>query len=78
MRAADSTRLREILAKNVRLIRNKLGLSQEELADRAGLHRTYVGSIERGERNVSVDNIEKIAEALEVKPERLLSGEVNS
>jgi transcriptional regulator with XRE-family HTH domain len=78
MNGADSTSLREILAKNIRLIRNKLGLSQEALADQSGLHRTYIGSIERAERNVSVDNIEKIAKALNVKPEELLSDQGNS
>ena len=46
--------------------RKALGISQEELADLAGLHRTYVGSIERGERNVSIDNIERLADALEL------------
>lgn len=75
MKRADSTTLRKNLAKNVRLIRNNLGLSQEELAEEAGLHRTYIGGIERGERNVSIDNIEKIAKALKVKPERLMSAE---
>jgi len=72
MSGADSITLREVLAKNIRLIRNKLELSQEELADQAGLHRTYIGSIERAERNVSIDNIEKLAKALKVKPEHLL------
>jgi transcriptional regulator with XRE-family HTH domain len=47
-------------------------LSQEALADLAGLHRTYVGSIERGERNVSVDNIERLARALDLDPADLL------
>ncbi|MFZ1963542.1 MAG: helix-turn-helix transcriptional regulator [Roseiarcus sp.] len=75
MNGADSTTLRETLAKNVRLVRNKLGLSQEQLADEAGLHRTYIGSIERAERNVSIDNIEKLARALKVKPTFLLSAE---
>ena len=48
-------------------------MSQEELGDLAGLDRTYVGGIERGERNVSALNIAKLAKALKVKPEKLLS-----
>lgn len=68
----DSISLRAILARNVRVFRHGLGFSQEELAERAGLHRTYIGSIERGERNVSVDNIERLAKALNVTPQRLL------
>jgi len=55
---------RQRLAANIRSMRKKLGISQEALADLAGLHRTYVGSIERGERNVSIDNIERLARAL--------------
>ena len=73
MGEADSTTLRTILAKKVRLLRNKNGFSQERLADEAGLHRTYVGSIERAERNVSIDNIEKLARALGVHPNELLT-----
>jgi len=46
-------------------------ISQEELAFRCGLHRTYIGSIERGERNVSLLNIFKICKALEIKPDML-------
>lgn len=72
MHRADSITLREVLAKNVRLIRNDFGWSQEKLADEAGLHRTYIGSIERAERNVSIDNIEKLARALKVKAHELL------
>jgi transcriptional regulator with XRE-family HTH domain len=49
--------------KEVRRKRKKLGVSQEEFADRCGLDRTYVGGIERGERNVALRNIEKIANA---------------
>lgn len=75
MAKTNSTTLRHLLAKNVRLIRNIRGWSQEELAERAELHRTYIGSIERAERNVSIDNIAKLSRALQVKPGRLLSDE---
>jgi transcriptional regulator with XRE-family HTH domain len=61
-RKKESARLR--FGANLRASRKERGLSQEELADKAGLHRTYVGSIERGERNVSIDNIERLALAL--------------
>ena len=62
-----------ILATNVRRIRVATGLSQEGLADRAGLHRTYISSLERGQRNVSVQNIFLLAEALGVPPADLVS-----
>lgn len=58
---------------NVRERRRALGLSQEELADAAGLHRTYIGSIERAERNVSLDNIDRISAALSATAAQLLS-----
>ena len=64
---------RKILADNLRRLRGDRGLSQEELADRASLHRTYVGSVERAERNISVDNIEKLAAALRVTMAELLT-----
>lgn len=57
--------------KSVRIQREKLQISQEELAFRCGLHRTYIGSIERGERNLSLLNIFKICKALEIKPDTL-------
>src|SRR5204862_2030876 len=50
----------------VRACRDRLGISQEELADRAGLHRTYVSDVERGARNLSLESIEKLAHALEL------------
>lgn len=59
--------------KAVRAYRIRLGISQEELAARCGLHRTYVGAIERGERNVSLINIERIANGLEVSLEELFA-----
>jgi transcriptional regulator with XRE-family HTH domain len=57
----------------MRALRAQLGLSQEALADLVNLHRTYIGSIERRERNVSLDNIERIAQALGVDIADLLS-----
>lgn len=63
---------RTLFAMRLKEIRQSRGLSQEGLADRAGLHRTYVGSVERAERNVSIDNMERIARALEVDITELL------
>lgn len=60
------------VGKIVRRLRRKQGLSQEELGFQAKLHRTYIGSIERGEQNVSVDNIHKLAKALKVSPKELM------
>jgi len=58
--------IRARFGRAVRKRRQELGLSQEELADRAGIHRTYVGDVERGERNIALQNIEKLAKALDV------------
>jgi len=60
------------LGKRIKEIRIKGGYSQEELASLAKLHRTYISDIERGGRNVSVENIEKIAKALKIDPSELL------
>jgi transcriptional regulator with XRE-family HTH domain len=66
---------RSVLARfgrNARNLRIEAGLSQEQLADIANLHRTYIGSVERGERNISLINIYRIAAALGVSPTQLL------
>ena len=56
----------------VRKYRLKIELSQEQLADESGLHRTYISDIERGGRNVSIVNIMRLAEALKIKPSQLI------
>jgi transcriptional regulator with XRE-family HTH domain len=58
--------------KKVRMIRKEKELSQEELSFKADLHRTYIGMIERGEKNITLFNINKIANALNVKPSELI------
>lgn len=63
---------KEILSRNLRRLRTATGVSQEELAARAGLHRTYISSIERGQRNVSLENIFVIARALGCDPRELI------
>ena len=63
----------QTLGITVRELRGKLGISQETLAERCDLHRTYIGGIERGERNVSLENIVRLSRALKVPPAQLLA-----
>lgn len=67
--------IRLVLSKNIKKYRGIAAISQEELAYRCGLHRTYISDVERGNRNISIDNIEKIANALSVRPADLLMEE---
>lgn len=64
--------IRERLAKNLRLLRQAKGWSQEGFAEEAGLHRTYVSDLERGARNPTITVVDKLAVALGVTPGRLL------
>ena len=66
MESTNRHNIRVTLAENIKLLRKEKGLSQERLAELAELHRTYVSSVERAERNISINNIEKIANALGV------------
>lgn len=65
--------LRSIVATNVRRYRQARGLSQQDFANEIDMDRTYYSGFERGERNVSIDNIERIAKGLEVSPQLLLT-----
>lgn len=64
--AKPDLKLRKEFGNRIREIRKQLGLSQEDLGFKADLHRTYIGSIERGEQNVSLDNIGRLAKHLKV------------
>lgn len=72
-RKKPSKLLIQVLATNVRALRHAQGLSQEELAAHCGLHRTYVGSIERGERNATLSTLEVLASVLGVTVPQLLT-----
>ena len=67
------TTARKILASNLKAIRSQKNLSQESLALEAGLHRTFVAHVERGVRNISLDNIERLSIALDTTPADLLT-----
>jgi transcriptional regulator with XRE-family HTH domain len=67
--------LQKRVGRAVRRIRRGRGLSQEQLGDQIGMHRTYVGIVERGERNLSLGTVEEIAARLDVEPDELLRPE---
>ena len=73
MTAGDNmAEINKIVGLNIRKYREKKGWSQEQLGLEADLHRAYIGQIERGEKNIGLMNLEKIAKALVIKPEALL------
>jgi transcriptional regulator with XRE-family HTH domain len=65
--------LQRILGRNLRAYREARGLSQEAFADVLGVHRTYMGGVERGERNLTLKSVERIAEQIDLEPLDLLS-----
>ena len=65
--------MKSLFGNSVRTLRIERGLSQEELAERAGLHRNYVGGVERGERNIALENIVKLAKALAITTKELFN-----
>lgn len=62
----------KIIGERIRIYRNKAGFSQEELAEKAGLHSTYIGQLERGEKNATLESIEKVSRALKLPLEVLM------
>lgn len=68
----DAKEIKIEVGLRLRRLREKAGWSQEELGFRSGLHRNYIGDIERGERNVAVVNVAKLAKALGIRPRDLL------
>lgn len=73
VKQTPNLKLRKQFGEKVREMRKKLGLSQEELGFKAGIHRTYIGAVERGEQNVSLDNIGKLAKTLKIKLSELFN-----
>jgi transcriptional regulator with XRE-family HTH domain len=71
LNTAKLDKVKRDFGQRVRSLRMERGYSQEAFADECGLHRTYIGAIERGERNVSIDNIAKIADALKLPMSKL-------
>lgn len=70
-------KLSSIAGLNIRKYRKLLGISQEELANKSGLHRTYIGGVERGERNITLDSLQVIAQSLNVAPVLLVTEDGN-
>lgn len=72
MKRTHPGELRNIVATNIRRLRNERGVSQQDFALAIEMDRTYFGGVERGERNISIDNLERIAAGLDVPPWQLL------
>lgn len=66
--------MRKKFGKRIRELRLEKGWSQEQFADEVGVHRTYIGAVERGEQNIALDNIERVAKRLGISVEELFRG----
>jgi len=72
-----TTELQLLFGRNVRRLREELGLTQAELALKAGINRSYLGGVERGQRRICMENIARIADALAVSPDALFRAGMN-
>ena len=66
----------DVFGKNLRKYRTNLGLSQEKFAEMCDLHRTYISDVERGQRSISLGNVQKMADALKIEPYKLFIEEL--
>jgi transcriptional regulator with XRE-family HTH domain len=74
---ADSENdINKIVGKNIRALREKMGLSQDVFAEACDVHRTYIGSVERGERNITLETLARIAKAAKTTPVELLKAKM--
>jgi transcriptional regulator with XRE-family HTH domain len=71
--SSAQSEINQTAGRNIRSIREKMGLSQDVFADRCGIHRSYVGAIERGESNITLDTLARVAAAAGIKPQALLN-----
>ena len=78
MNGSANNDVKTTFGQRVRALRKRVGLSQEQLALKCGLDRTYIGGVERGERNISIVNVEKIARAMELSPKDLFEDETGA
>lgn len=69
--------IKKVIGENIRKYRQNLGISQEELGHKAKLHRTYIGGVERGERNITVESLIRISDALGVDIADIVSDDTN-
>jgi transcriptional regulator with XRE-family HTH domain len=74
MEKAELQKVRKLLGGRIRLLRKEHGYSQEEFAHECEIHRTYMGDVERGERNIALDNMTKISKTLGIKLSELFAG----